>query len=49
MVWHYSTLTWVLIGLFIAMSPWSLTPLQRAMLVPLACLPILYGVVAPVA
>lgn len=45
MIWHYSTVTWALIGAFIAASPWVLNQNQRKWMVPLVCLPIVYGVI----
>jgi hypothetical protein len=45
MLLQYSTFTWILIGLFIAASPWLLDRSTRSWAVPLACLPILYGVI----
>jgi len=45
MIWQYSTVTWAMIGIFIALSPWLLTDAERRWAIPAACLPILYGVV----
>ncbi len=45
MIWQYSTVTWAMIGIFIALSPWLLTAPDRRWAIPAACVPILYGVV----
>lgn len=45
MIWQYSTVTWIMIGIFIAVSPWTLSASDRAWAVPVSCVPILYGVI----
>ncbi len=45
MIWQYSPVTWVLIGVFVTISPWVLDARTRAWAVPLACAPILYGII----
>ncbi|HPE46765.1 MAG TPA: hypothetical protein PLR76_00130 [Hyphomonas sp.] len=44
MIWQYSTVTWAMIGAFIAVSPWLVPREDLSWAVPLACSPILYGV-----
>lgn len=44
-IWQYSTVTWFLAGVFIAVATSLLSPEQIRWAVPLACLPLAYGAI----
>lgn len=45
-IWQFSTVIWIAAGVVIAAAPWLFADRQRALGIGLACLPLIYGIVA---